>query len=228
MITAQYSFLLLLFGVPHTGKQKPHVAQSTTIKIACNGFNGKLVRKVKCGAYLAIENTLLISSSGDDRVPISCCTAIVLWDFGSLTFSKQRKSPGLSALGTNWNERIQFHSHIKRSEPTAFDRELAPCWGLRNMWCSHLFEEAANWSVIINLPVPINVLRINGNYEAWTHFSDLLLTIGNATKCIKKFFFKKSFLSSLCMNMLYSFMSFHQISYRFPPVLTFTALDPLY
>lgn len=60
-----------------------------------------LAGKVKFEVSLAIENTLLINSSGDDSTPISCYTAIVLGNLGSFTFSKQRKSPGLSALGTD-------------------------------------------------------------------------------------------------------------------------------
>ena len=62
LIIAQYSFLLLFF-VFHTGKQEPHVAQENTVKIVCNGFNEKLVGKVRFRVYLAIENTELINSS---------------------------------------------------------------------------------------------------------------------------------------------------------------------
>lgn len=43
----------------------------------------------------------------------------------SLTFSKQRKSPGLYTLGTDFTEHIQFHYYRKKSEPTVSERELA-------------------------------------------------------------------------------------------------------
>lgn len=77
----------------------------------------------------------------------------------SLTFSKQRKSPGLYALGTDFTEHIQFHYYRKKSEPTVSKRELALFGGHRTILCSHLLSEPANWPAIINLLFPIKVLR---------------------------------------------------------------------
>lgn len=153
----------------------------------------------------------------------------------SLTFSKQRKSPGLYALGTDFTEHIQSHYYRKKSEPTVSKRELTLFRGYRGVLCSRLLSEPANWPAIINLPFSIKVLRIRLQLgtEELTHFSDLLLTIYNVTEYIKWAF--KNHLSPLFASIGFKFKSFQLISYkRFLPVSMFTiaskarAADPLY
>lgn len=41
-------------------------------------------------------------------------------------FFQTQKITGFSALGSNLTEHSQFHVYVEKSEPTVFDRELAP------------------------------------------------------------------------------------------------------
>lgn len=120
----------------------------------CDGFNEKLIGKVRFTVYLAIENTELINSNWDDSFLLHTEPHSLHSTEQSLTLSNKENNQALCS----WYQFKWAHS-----VPLLLEVKWVYCFWQGTRPFLRLYEpikELANWPAIINLTFSIKVLGI--------------------------------------------------------------------